>query len=403
MKVKLTVFLIILVVSCLLFANQPDIKAQGTQNIINIPLTFHNYTLILNDPNGSFCVYDGADGSTTSANPTQTNLISEIPGQQTVYGMSFSYWSADIIWAVKLPIDLHVKGQVNIRAFISSNFKISGFFSGGGYGMGLVDIDQNNNEVTQFITQAPYTQGGNPFTTSPTQYSVNTNVDYTFKAGHSIGFAVGLGATTQGFTATVYFDSPSSNSGATLPIEETLQCQSFTANGQNIAIVSDSAISGCQFNSAANTIQFQAELIKYTAGYCNVSIPKALLQSPFTVSSAQQAISSTLTANATHYQIYFTHTRNSNPIQITGAASSTPTAKPTPSPTASTAPTGTASSSTPPTQTYPTATSQATSTPPAIPEYQFTTILALFAVTGILIMLTASYWRTRLARGIFLN
>ena len=396
--------MIILVACSLLFANQPDVKAQGTQNIINIPLTFHNYTLIFNDPNGSFCVYDGADGATTSVNPTQTNLISEIPGQQIVYGMSFSYWSADIIWAVKLPIDLHVKGQVNIRAFISSNFKISGFFSGGGYGMGLVDIDQNNNEVTQFVTQAPYTQGGNPFTTSPTQYSVNTNVDYIFKAGHSIGFAVGLGATTQGFTATVYFDSQSYSSGATLPVEEITQCQSFTANGQNIAIVSDSAITGCQFNSAANTIQFQAELIKYTAGYCNVSIPKALLQSPFTVSSAQQTISSTLTANATHYQIYFTHTRNSNPIQITGVAvSSTPTTKPTLSPTASTASSGTASPTIPPTQTYPTTTSQATSTPPAIPEYQFTTVLALFAVTVILIMLTGSFWRRRLARGIFQN
>ncbi len=297
-------------------------------------------------------------------------------------------------------------GSVNIRAFISSNFKISGLFSGGGYGMGLVDIDQNNNEVQQFITQAPYTQGGNPFTASPTQYSVSTNVDYTFKAGHSIGFAVGLGATTQGFTATVYFDSNSYNSGATLPVEETTQCQSFNANGQNIGVVSNSAISGCQFNSAANTLQFQAQLISYTTGYCNVSIPKTLLQSPFTVSSAQQTIPSTLTENATHYQIYFTHTRNSNPIQITGAAVSS-------SPSSSTAPTGaissstlppssnSPSSSTSPTQTSPKATSSpaTTTTPPTVPETQLQDILAIFVLSAIFLMLAVVFWRRRLAKG----
>ncbi len=267
--------------------------------------------------------------------------------------------------------------------------------------MGLVDIDQNNNEVQEFITQAPYTQSNNPFTATPAQYSVNTNIDYTFKAGHSIGFAVGLGATSPGFTATVYFDSQSYTSGATLPIEETTQCQSFSANGQNIAIVSDSAISGCQFNSALNTLQFQAQLISGTTGYCNVSIPKALMQSPFTVSSAQQTIPSTLTANSTYYQLYFTHTRNNNPIQITGTAtSSSPTAKPTPSPTTSGAPTGTTSSSTPPTPTSPNTTSQATTpTTPPIPEYQFPNIPAAVSIIVIFSMLAALFWRKRLKKG----
>jgi hypothetical protein len=361
----------ILLAGGLLLVQQPNVKAQSDSNIVNLSLTFHNYSLILRDPNGSFCVYDGADGSTSSANPTQTNLVSETSGTATVFGFTVDYWSAAIIWAIKLPMDLHVDGTVNIKAYITSDFPISGFMSGSGYGMGLVDIDENDNEIQEFVTQAPYTQGGNAFTSTPTQYSVSTNVDYTFKAGHSIGFAVGVGATARGFTATVYFDSQAYNSGATLPVEDTSESHTFTAdyNGatHSVSIVSNSAISNCQFDSSTRTIKFKAEGINYTTGHCTVSIPKTLMQTPFTVTSGSTQITPTLSEDSTNYQLDFTHTRNSNLIQITGADPTQPTATPT-------------------TTTPTTATPSSTATPP-IPEYLPLTILAVCIAISMLALI----------------
>lgn len=327
---------IVLLASCFLLVQQPNIKAQSDSNIVTVPLTFHNYSLLLSDPNGSFCVFDGADGAAaTSAISKQINLVSEISGTQS----GFAYWSASVLWTIKLESDLHVAGTVNIRAYISSSFGLSGLFSGGGYGFGLVDIDQNNNEVQEFITQGPISIGSNPFSASPAQYSLNTNVDYVFKKGHSIGFAVGLGATTRGFTATVYFDSVDKNSGATLPIENTNQNNIFPVNSndgtQNIAVLSNSAVENWQFNSASNSFQFATQLINYTQGYCNVSIPKTLMQKPFTITQNSHAITSTLTENSTYYQLYFTNTRSSIPIKITGISISSPTASPTNSATSS--------------------------------------------------------------------
>jgi hypothetical protein len=312
---------------------QPSIKAQTSTSIVNVPLTFHGYSLLLKDQNNSFYVYDGADGGApdhTSAG--QTNLEAQISGQRD----GWNYWSAIIMWTLKLPMDLNVQGTVNMRAYISSTFKLSGLFSGGGYGMGLVDIDENNIEVKEFITEAPYSIGTNPFTATPTQYSTNTNVDYVFKKGHSIGFAVGLGATTQGFSATVYFGSQDRNSGATLPVEDTSKTYNFAADyndaTHNIAIVSNSAISNCQFDSSTKCIQFTAQGINYTTGYCNVSIPKALMQAPFTVTSGARPVTATLTENSSHYQLYFTHTRTASTIQITATVTPPTTATPTPTP-----------------------------------------------------------------------
>jgi hypothetical protein len=360
-KIQAIIILIPILVSCSILNDQPILKAQSSPSIVNVSLIFHGYSLVLRDPNGSFCVYDGADGaSPVQTNAVQANLVSQISGTYS----GFSYWSADIIWVIKLTRDLHVQGNVNIRAFISSNFPLSGFFSGGGYAMGLVDIDQNNNEIKEFITQGPTSIGSNPFTQTPTQYSINTNVDYVFKSGHSIGFAVGLGATTQGFTATVYFDSANKNSGATLPIQDTQECDTFSANyngvNQNIIVVSNSAISNYQYDSTRTSVQFVANLINYTAGYCNVYIPKTLMQTPFAVTSNAQTITPTITQNSTYYQLYFTHTRSPSPIQITGTAISS-AASPTASSTSE--PTGNPTTSPNPTATGPESSTQPTNAP----------------------------------------
>jgi hypothetical protein len=102
-----------------------------------------------------------------------------------------------------------------------------------------------------------------------------------------------------------------------------------------------------------------AEGINYTTGHCTVSIPKTLMQAPFTVTSGSTQITATLTEDSTHYQLDFTHTRNSNPLQITGTANPTQT---TPTPTTIT-------------------TAEPTTSPP-IPEILPLTILLICIVTA---------------------
>jgi hypothetical protein len=212
--------------------------------------------------------------------------------------------------------------------------------------MGLADIDENENVVQQFMPEAPYVIGDNIFTSTPQLYSLDVNIDYVFRAGHTIGFAVGCGATEQGFTASVFFDSSDKPSGATLPVVDATESYDFPANSQIIKIVSNSVISDYNYVPSERTIQFTAKLIDYTIGRCNITIPKNLMHSPFSVTIGFQQVTPILTETQESYQVSFTHTRTSNPIQVTGNTpdTSTPTASThptTPAPTLSPNPTST--------------------------------------------------------------
>ncbi|MCW4028726.1 MAG: hypothetical protein NWE92_03670 [Candidatus Bathyarchaeota archaeon] len=329
MKAPIALLITTLILGSLL-CTTPTTTAQT--NIATYQLTFHNYSVLLRADNNSFCVYDGADGAAADASTAgQVTLDAMITGQRD----GWAYYSASVVWVIRLPMDLHVVGTVNMRTYLSSTFKLSGLFSGSGYGMGLVDIDENDQEVQQFITEAPYTIGANALSSTPTQYSLSTNIDYTFKKGHAIGFAVGFGATTQGYSGTVYFGSPDKASGATLPVEDKALTSSLIVNtdtgAQTIGFVSDSATSGATYDASARRLQFTAQAISYTSGYCKVAVPKTLLQAPFTVTQGTQQITPTITENADSTEISFTHIRNTDPIQILGAlpqtaATATPTA-----------------------------------------------------------------------------
>lgn len=191
---------------------------QAQTKTVNYTWYFHNNQIILRDNNGSFIAYEGVDEAMPSGTGSQVVLQSKITGNRD----GWDYYSAVAIWAKPLETDLHVKGTVTITAYISSTFKLTSLFSGGSYGFGVVDIDENNEEVIDFITEGPIAISRNPFTKDPAQYTLDVPVDYVFKKGHSIGFAVGFGATVEGFEATIYFDSANINSGVTLSVVETM-------------------------------------------------------------------------------------------------------------------------------------------------------------------------------------
>jgi hypothetical protein len=361
-----------------------SVEAQGT--VSNLDLTFHGYSVLMSYSNGSLVAYDGVDGAPpTKTSATKVDLNSQISGEQ----MGFTYWSGILIWATQLPMDLYVKGNVNVRAYISSTFPLSGFFSGGGYGMGLVDIDEKTNIVQQFLTQAPYTIGGNPFSSAPSRYSLDVPVDYVFKKGHWIGFAVGLGATTQGFTASVYFDSADRNSGATLPVLDVFQAQTALFDSKMVAVTGNSVVKNIQFSSGSQTLSFLTEGIDFTPGRCTAAIPKSLMQPSFTVSQGSRSITASISENDTYYNLSFTHTRSSEPIHIVGSTS-TPNPTPTPTSTSSATshpsptgvPTGTHSPQTP--TKGPTQGGATISPTPEVPEFGVFLPLLIAAITTLL-------------------
>ena len=172
---------------------QVELVEGNSEAVLNIPLTFHYYSLF-EQKNDSYIVYDGADGY----GPKRTNAFAKTMSCQS-YSVfeGWPAWSAGVMWILELQQDLHAKGNVELTAYLSSTFDGFGWFDGGGYSMGLADLDEHGNSVTAFPAEG--TGGlGNPFDETPRPYVLNVDVDYIFEKGHYIGFWVGAGATIEG-------------------------------------------------------------------------------------------------------------------------------------------------------------------------------------------------------------
>lgn len=294
---------------------QVELVQGNSDAVSSIPLTFHYYSLF-EQRNDSYIVYDGADGyapKRTSA--FAKNMLCE---SYNVF-QGWPSWSAGVMWVLKLQQDLHVKGNVELTAYLSSTFDGFGWFDGGGYSMGLADLDEQGNDVTAFPAEGAGGLG-NPFDETPRPYVLNVAVDYVFKKGHYIGFWVGAGATIQGFTYTIYFDSSDAPSGVILPIEDQTKTYSFDATVEEttyeIDMVSDSYLSNFGFDQLEKQISFSASGIPGTAGYCDVWIPKTLFGGSFEVLLDDQPVTSTKAENETHSCIDFTFTNDVDNIKI---------------------------------------------------------------------------------------
>jgi hypothetical protein len=309
----------------------PNLDVNSASGTVVENMVFHYYSLLSKDENGSLFIYDGAD----AVGPRLTDAFKTAVTAQTEGTYSgFAYWSGALLWGIELQKDVHVSGTVEIRAYISSTFSDFGFLDGAGYGMGLAEIDtEGETLVQQFVTQGPQYWRQNPFTATPAVYTLTVNVDHVFKKGNYLGFFVGAGSTVQGFTFTVYFDSPNCNSGASLPIVD--QTETFVFNPEwegntyEVVATSNSALSDIGLDGSSKEITFDLWGIHGTSGYCQVSVPKTLLEGPFTVYLGSQQIVPTVTENATHSNIAFNYVHDSDRIRVIGTQL-TPTPTPTP-------------------------------------------------------------------------
>jgi hypothetical protein len=203
------------------------VGAQSETRMVNV--TFHNYSVLRNSINGSYFIYDGADSiGPRLSNAHQVTLNSEIYGIIETFGFEWTYWSGALVWVYDIQEDIHVQGTAQITVYMNSSDVFSGFFSGGGYGMGLVELDENLDEVQRFMIEGPQSLGSNPLSTIPQPYTLSLPVDHIFPKEHRLGFFVGAGGTERGYNFTVHFDSLSRNSGASIPVVTDLPTPSPT-------------------------------------------------------------------------------------------------------------------------------------------------------------------------------
>ena len=80
-------------------------------------------------------------------------------------------------------------------------------------------------------------------------------------------------------------------------------------------ITTNSIITSFSFNQSAKKISFNTA---GTAGFCNVTILKALLSGPYTILKDSSPITLSETSNATHSFLYFTYTQGIHSIEIIG-------------------------------------------------------------------------------------
>jgi len=86
-----------------------------------------------------------------------------------------------------------------------------------------------------------------------------------------------------------------------------------------VSVESNSTVSNFTFNQPDKEISFNVTGLAGTVGFCNVTIPKALLYGdPWTVLIDGTPVPTTITENATHTSLYFKYTHSTHKIQIIG-------------------------------------------------------------------------------------
>ena len=113
-------------------------------------------------------------------------------------------------------------------------------------------------------------------------------------------------------TYSPYLDEFHSNSRSRFTLE-----YDVTSTGANITMLSNSTLSDFTFSRSYNQIDFNVSGEAGTAGYCNVSIPQALLLGkPLSLRIDEQLESCDYYQNSTHTSLYFNYTHQ-HILQVT--------------------------------------------------------------------------------------
>jgi hypothetical protein len=87
-----------------------------------------------------------------------------------------------------------------------------------------------------------------------------------------------------------------------------------------VSTTSNSTVSSFSFSQSAREISFNVTGASGTKGYCNVTIPTALLSGPYSTYIDGSLVTPTVTSNSTSTSLYFTYTHSTHQVEIIGAA-----------------------------------------------------------------------------------
>jgi hypothetical protein len=177
-----------------------------------------------NQSSSSARIFSAAD----STAPTSSGVVVTVSAQISVSGQQSGY-AAFVAWVTSpFPTTLTLNGNVTMHVWISSNASL-GFLQGSEFFMGVADYSPSGSGQFQLLDDYVSKAGfGNVFTKSPTEYVETLSISqHQFAQGDMLMFFAGAASNQQGYSFTVYFDSPSWQSRADIPADPGLTVSEF--------------------------------------------------------------------------------------------------------------------------------------------------------------------------------
>jgi hypothetical protein len=213
--------ILVIIVNLTFYAQFAQVGAadpQASQPSL-VKMSFHMYGQVYRNSNSSIFVYNGADTNaptyTTAPNTKVSCLIHQ---SAQVWFAGVDAWFGGVSWITQpLAEEMTIQGNVSMTVWMSTDDSPP---IASGYAFGLTEVDNMGNPIGNQFYQYSY-GSGNVLSQSPTQYTLVFGVNRTFSKGNILGFFVIVGSTTEGWHYQAYFDSPSKDSFAELPIMST--------------------------------------------------------------------------------------------------------------------------------------------------------------------------------------
>jgi len=162
--------------------------------------------------------------------PTSTGTIASMSAQISISGQPSGY-AAVVAWVTSpFPANVTLDGQVIMYVWMSSGDVLSPWQASELF-MGVADYSPASSTRFQLLDYylGNATLGYNGFNNSPNEYIISTLRinQHQFQAGSMVMFFAGAGSNKQGYSFTVYFDSPTWNSRAEVPADPSLTLPEF--------------------------------------------------------------------------------------------------------------------------------------------------------------------------------
>jgi hypothetical protein len=181
-----------------------------------------------NSSSQSARIFSGASPDTPSSAGKAVSLSAQISisAQQSGYA-AVAGWLTN-----PFPTNVTLDGNVVMHVWMSSDDVLLPW-QGSEFFMGIADYTPASSTPFQLLDDyiSTPTVGYSGFSSSPNEYVISTLRinQHQFQAGGMLMFFAGAGSNKQGYTFTVYFDSPTWNSRAEIPVDPALTVSEFTS------------------------------------------------------------------------------------------------------------------------------------------------------------------------------